>query len=125
MKKVNIPMVYNIAKIAFDSNINASEFVQFLNKFFEKVPADYKRCTGSGSADESNVKSRIAIITDAYNTYFKKEAQTNEPEKVKEAIKPEVKKSLPQLDLYSNDEDWESFCKLPSSVMSAYSEAMY
>jgi hypothetical protein len=128
MKKVNIPMVYNIAKTAIDSKINANEFVQFLSEFFEKVPADYKRCTGSGSADESNVKSRIAIITDAYNTYFKKEAKTKEPETPTQENKPvvqKIKSSVPELDMYStSDADWEDYPKLPISIMSAFNESI-
>jgi hypothetical protein len=127
MKRVNIPMVYKLAKLAIENNINTNDFVQFLNSFFEKVSAEYKRCTESHSAEEGNVKSRIAIITDAYNTYFKKEIEEKEPEKVepKPELKPEPKKevkhSLPQLDLYpDNDSDWENSCRVPSNIMNSY-----
>lgn len=119
-----------VALQSINQNINVAHFTEFAKSFFNgkksaSVNDVYNTAAGSGSGKSENVKKRIDSIVDSYNTYFKKEVETKEPEKVKEESKPEIKHSLPQLETYpDNDSDWENSCRIPSNIMSSYTATM-
>lgn len=78
-KKVNMPIIYNIALNAIQNDINAEEFAKFIFKFFSDIPARYKRYTESGSSDPINVKGRVEELNKALVAEFKiVEKQDNE-----------------------------------------------
>jgi hypothetical protein len=123
-----------VALQSINQNINVEQFTEFTKSFFSgkksaSVNDVYNQAAGSGSGKTENVKKRIDSIVDAYNTYFKKETETKEPEKVKEESKTEPKKevnhSLPELDLHYNDSDWDNYpTPLPSNILGAYGESI-
>ena len=71
LKKVNVPIIYNTALKAIQSDVSAKDFAKFISKFFENVSAKYKRLTESGSSDAINVKGRVEILNDALVSEFK------------------------------------------------------
>jgi hypothetical protein len=119
-----------VALQSVKQNINIDQFTEFTKSFFSgkksaSINDVYNSAIGAGVGKVENVKKRNDSITDAYNTYFKKETETKEPEKAKEESKSEPKKevkhSLPQLELYpTSDSDWENSCRIPSNIMSSY-----
>ena len=65
LKKVNVPIIYNVAIKAIENNINSEQFAQFICKFFSNIPFNYKRIMESGSAEAEKVKGRINILDEA------------------------------------------------------------
>lgn len=66
MKKVNIPIIFNVAVKAQNNEITPEKFGGFLQMFFSDIPTEYDYATDSGSAKKENVKIRI----DEMNGYF-------------------------------------------------------
>jgi len=65
LKKVNVPIIYNIAIKAIENDINAEQFANFISKFFGDIPFNYKRIMESGSAEAEKVKGRINILDES------------------------------------------------------------
>lgn len=70
-KKVNVPIIYTVAGKALKNGISVSKFAEFVSKFFENVPAQYKRFTESGSADSSYVQGRLDLLDEKLVDTFK------------------------------------------------------
>jgi len=66
MKKVNIPIIFNVAVKAQNNEVTSEKFGGFLQMFFNDIPTEYDYATDSGSAKKENVKIRI----DEMNRYF-------------------------------------------------------
>jgi len=66
MKKVNIPIIFNVAVKAQNDEVLPEKFGGFLQTFFNNTPDEYDYATDSGSAKKENVKIRI----DELNKYF-------------------------------------------------------
>ena len=73
MKKVNIPIIFNIAVKAQSKEIASEKFGGLIQTFFNKDLTDeYDFATRSGSAKKENVKARI----DELNKYYDKNIQS-------------------------------------------------
>ena len=70
LKKVNVPIIYNVAIKAIENDINAEQFANFISKFFGDIPFNYKRIMESGSAEAEKVKGRINILDEALTKEF-------------------------------------------------------
>ena len=79
LKKVNIPIIYNIALKATQNDISTEQFAEFLNNFFLDIPFDYHSKMGDGSASATNVKVRIESMTKSFMNHFKIE-EKEEPQ---------------------------------------------
>jgi hypothetical protein len=71
LKKVHVPIIYNVASKAINNNIEVKQFSEFLNKFFLDIPFAYHSKMGDGSASITNVKARIESMTKSFMDYFK------------------------------------------------------
>lgn len=81
MKKVNIPIVFNIAIKAQSQEIASEKFGGLIQTFFNKDLTDeYDFATQSGSAKKENVKIRI----DELNKYFNENIETTPEYKMPE-----------------------------------------
>ena len=87
MKKVNIPIIFNVAVKAQNNEITPEKFGGFLQMFFNDIPTEYDYATDSGSAKKENVKIRI----DEMNKYFDENIDSApEYQKPKERVKGNV-----------------------------------
>jgi len=64
-KKVNIPIIYNIALKAIQNDVKAEDFAKFVSKFFMDISAKYKSKTEAGSAESDKVCARLDILGEA------------------------------------------------------------
>jgi hypothetical protein len=91
MKKVNIPIIFNIAVKAQNNEITPEKFGGFLQDFFSNTPDEYDYATDSGSAKKENVKVRI----DELNKYFDNNINSAPNyQKPKEKVKGQVGRPL-------------------------------
>lgn len=73
LKKIHIPMIYSVAKIAIKDGLKPEEFFIWVKKFFEDTMGDdndYVRAYSNSSAVKANVKIRIAYAVEHYNTFL-------------------------------------------------------
>lgn len=73
IKKVNIPVIFKIAEMAMNNNIDAVDLFDWLNTFFtEKIEfTEYYDTVDSASGKKENVQKRINIFVDEFNKQFK------------------------------------------------------
>ena len=73
LKKVHIPMLF---KLALDIQgygllVTPKQFGEWASHFFANIPEEYSIASSSGSAKKENVQKRLAVISQAFNEYFK------------------------------------------------------
>lgn len=90
MKKVNIPIIFNIADEAQKREVTPEKFGGFLQMFFNDIPTEYDYATDSGSAKKENVKIRI----DEMNKYFDENIDSA-PDYKLPVVKPKGKAGRP------------------------------
>jgi len=81
LKKVNIPVIFKMAAVAIENQIDVVEFFDWVDRFFEKLPETYIETTKAGSARKENVQKRFNIMMKNFT-----EKVLNEKGEVKEAV---------------------------------------
>ena len=108
MKKVHVPVVFNLGAYAREQGIIPAQFGGFLQEFFKNPSAEYSAAARSKSASKDNLKVRVDEIQKAYNRdiYNASEYKAVEPK-----AKGKGKKATPILETidYTNPESLEGF----------------
>ena len=70
LKKVHLPIIMHTALQAREKKVNAKDFGECLDNFFDKLEADgeYMMACKSGSAKRTNVQTRVRIMGNMLNT---------------------------------------------------------
>jgi len=69
LRKIHVPMVYSVAKIAMINGLSPEEFLIWVKKFFEDTMGDnndYVKAYSNSSAVKANVQRRIVYMTEHY-----------------------------------------------------------
>jgi hypothetical protein len=70
LKKVNIPVIFRIAALTIVDKVDALQFFDWIDRFFENIPKEYAETTKAGSAKKENVEKRFNILFDSYIEKF-------------------------------------------------------
>lgn len=71
LKKTNAVMVFLMADIALENNIEAKDFNAFVMYFSENVPFEYEENTGAGNIKRTKTEGRLKAMQDSMEKYFK------------------------------------------------------
>lgn len=69
---------WKIAEQMLYEGVEASDYKEFLDLFFEDTPEDYKEFSGSGNVKRPNVETRYDILRRACYEYFKLELPSDD-----------------------------------------------
>ena len=69
LSKLGIVSLAMIADKAITANVDKERFVEFATEFFAKVPYEYSTASSSKTASAENVKTRITVITQAFEEF--------------------------------------------------------
>lgn len=73
LRKIHVPMIFTVAKIAIKEGVSPQEFFTWVKKFFKDTMGDnndYVKAYSNSSAVKSNVQKRIAYMTEHYKNTF-------------------------------------------------------
>ena len=116
LKKAHVPIIYNTALKAIQNDVSAKNFAKFVSKFFEDVPARYKRFAESDSASSGSVKIRVEemgmVLVNEFKIVEKVEVKAVEAEDTETIITASSEESgeenqLEQTDSLAQDQDQE------------------
>lgn len=71
LRKNNVPVILNVAKLAMAEGIEVQSFKAFLDDFFTTENEAYKEYSGSGNVKKVNTQGRLSELTKAYIQYYK------------------------------------------------------
>jgi hypothetical protein len=73
IKKVNIPVIFKVAEMALNNNIDAVDFFDWINGFFtDKIENTmYQETVVESSSKKEQVQKRMRILVDEFNKQFK------------------------------------------------------
>ncbi len=70
LKKANVAVIFKVAEMAMENNIDPQDFFVWASDFFtsQKAGSEYSRTVSAGSARKENVQQRLTVLTKAFNT---------------------------------------------------------
>ena len=80
MKKVHIPIIYNVTARAMNDEVLPEKFGGFLQTFFNNTSDEYDYAADSGSAKKENVKIRIDEMNKYYTSNIESASNYRKPE---------------------------------------------
>lgn len=67
LKKIHLPMIFNCARNALNSNITPTKFKNIIDQFFDENIPEYKKACDNGTSSKTNVNTRTTVMLKFFN----------------------------------------------------------